>query len=187
MSSSSSSSSSCRAARTDFLDYLSPFVSIFHCFWLVFKTTSCVLTKLLYIGSSWLSNTCAFVRRGPLENLAYEFAFTSPAVSHMFVRLIWMVLGMGGKCPYSCCFVGYCFQNLFNIAHSILLQFLSSFFSLRLVGIHVVHPYSRIDMTTAWKKLRFILSDKFDFHMIDNLSIAVYAFTRLFSYRHFYW
>ena len=30
---------------------------------------------------------------------------------------------------------------------------------------------------TAWKKLRFILSDKFDFHMIDNLSIAVHAFT----------
>ena len=24
--------------------------------------------------------------------------------------------------------------------------------------------------------MRFILSDKFDFHMMDNLSIAVYAF-----------
>ena len=39
-----------------------------------------------------------------------------------------------------------------------------------------MHPHSRIDKTTASKKLRFILSDKSDFHMIDNLSIAVYAF-----------
>ena len=42
----------------------------------------------------------------------------------------------------------------------------------------MVHPYRRIDKTAAWKKLRFILSDWQDFHMIDNLSIAVYAFTR---------
>ena len=39
-----------------------------------------------------------------------------------------------------------------------------------------MYPYSRIDMTAAWKKLRFILSDRFDFHMIDNLSIEVHAF-----------
>ena len=39
-----------------------------------------------------------------------------------------------------------------------------------------MHPYSSIDTTTAWKKLRFILSGRSDFHMIDNLSIAVRAF-----------
>ena len=38
-----------------------------------------------------------------------------------------------------------------------------------------MHPYSRIDTTAAWKKLHFMLLDKFDFHMIDNLSIAVHA------------
>ena len=36
-----------------------------------------------------------------------------------------------------------------------------------------MHSYSSIDTTSAWKKLRFILLDRSDFHMIDNLSIAV--------------
>ena len=73
-------------------------------------------------------------------------------------------------------FAGYCFQDLFNIARSILVQFPSSFFSIRLVSVHVVYTYSRIDTTTACKKLRFILSDKYDFHLIGNLSIAVHSF-----------
>ena len=41
-----------------------------------------------------------------------------------------------------------------------------------------MHPYSRIDTTVTWKKLRFILSDRSDFRMIDNLSIAVHVFAR---------
>ena len=45
-----------------------------------------------------------------------------------------------------------------------------------LVSVQVVHPYSSIDTTAAWKKLRFILSVRSDFHMIDSLSIAVHAF-----------
>ena len=61
---------------------------------------------------------------------------------------------------------------------SIFVQFLSSFFSICLVIIRVVNLCHKIDMITAWKKLHFILSDKSDFHMIDNLSIAVLAFTR---------
>ena len=43
-------------------------------------------------------------------------------------------------------------------------------------GVQIVHPYSSIDTTAAWKKLRFILSVRSDFHMIDSLSIAVHAF-----------
>ena len=57
------------------------------------------------------------------------------------------------------------------------MQLLSSFFSsIRFVSVYVVHPYSRIDMTAALEKLCFILLDKFDFHMIDKLSITVHAF-----------
>ena len=33
---------------------------------------------------------------------------------------------------------------------------LSSFFSSRLVSVQVVHPYSSIDTTTAWKKLHIV-------------------------------
>ena len=89
------------------------------------------------------------------------------------VRLTWMVFVMDGGWPYSCCFVGCCFQHLFNIARSILVKLPSSFFSIRLVSVHVVHPYSSIDTTAAWKKLHFILSVRSDFRMSDSLSIVV--------------
>ena len=80
-------------------------------------------------------------------------------------RLTWIVFVMGGMWPYSCCFVGCCLQYLFKVACSILVQLPSSFFSIRLVSVHVVHPYNSIDTTVAWKKLRFI---KMNPHMIEN-------------------
>ena len=36
------------------------------------------------------------------------------------VRLTWIVFVMGGRWPYSWCLVGCCCQDLFNIAHNIL-------------------------------------------------------------------
>ena len=44
-------------------------------------------------------------------------------------------LQMGSKWPYSCSFIGYCFQDLINIAHSILVRFPSRFFSICIVAI----------------------------------------------------
>ena len=44
------------------------------------------------------------------------------------------------------------------------------------VSAYVVHPYSSINTATVWKKSRLTLSDRLGFHMIDNLSITVYAF-----------
>ena len=92
------------------------------------------------------------------------------------VRLAWIVFVMGGRWPYSWCLVGCCRQDLFDIARSILVYLPSYFFSSCLVSVQVVHPYSSIDTTAAWKKLRFILSLRSDFHMIESLSIAVHAF-----------
>ena len=92
------------------------------------------------------------------------------------MSLTWIVFVTGCKGQYSCCFVRRCFQNLFNKAHSILVPFPSSFLSLRVVSVHVVHPYISFDATAAWERLHFILSSRSDFHMTDSLSIAVHAF-----------
>ena len=51
---------------------------------------------------------------------------------------------------------------------SFLLWFSSNFFSICFVGVHAVHH----------NKSRFILSDRSDFYMIGNLSMAGHAFTR---------
>ena len=44
------------------------------------------------------------------------------------VRLIWMVIVMGSRWPYICCFVECCFQDLFIIVRSILVKLPSTFF-----------------------------------------------------------
>ena len=66
--------------------------------------------------------------------------YFSSSVPHVLSFLIWIVLQMRGRWPYSCCFVGRCFQELFSIACNLRVQFPSSFFSKRLVSIYVVHP-----------------------------------------------
>ena len=44
-------------------------------------------------------------------------------------------------------------------------------------SLYYIHSiYNNIDTTAAWKKLHFISSVRFDFHMTDSLSIAVNAF-----------
>ena len=72
--------------------------------------------------------------------------------------------------------MGCCLQHLFSIANSILVQLPSRFFSILLVNVHAVHPHSSIDTTAAWKKLCFILSVRFDYHMTDSLLITIHAF-----------
>ena len=84
------------------------------------------------------------------------------------LRLIWMVLEMGGRWPYSRCFVGCCFQDLFSIARSILVQFMLIFFSKRFVSVYVIHPYSNIDTNAVWKKFRCNLIDSTTVHYGDR-------------------
>ena len=60
----SSSSSSCRAASIDIPDPLSPLLPIVHRLWPVFRSTSRILTELLYVCSSWSSCLCSSMRRG---------------------------------------------------------------------------------------------------------------------------
>ena len=83
---------------------------------------------------------------------------------------------MGGTWPYSCCFAKFYFQEFFDIFCSIRVLFPSSFFSERLVCVHIVHPYSKIDAAAAWNKFRLILSNRSIISMINNRWIAVHTF-----------
>ena len=89
--------------------------------------------------------------RVPWENVIYEFILASLAVFRMPCPLNWMVLEIGGRWLYSCSFIKCCFQDLFSITRSILVQFPSSFLSICLVSVDVMYPKSRIDTTAAWK------------------------------------
>ena len=109
------SSSSCHVASTDLPDTLSQPVSIVHCSWEVFKATSCIKTKLLYIGFCWSSCLCSSMWRGPQEYHAYKFVLTFPAVFCMSGSSNLDSFRDG----YSCCFVGCCLQDLFNTAFSL--------------------------------------------------------------------
>ena len=169
-----SSSTWCPVTSMDFPDHLSPSIFIIHRSREVFLVTFSISIELLYIGSRWSFKLCLSMWRDLQKYIAYEFDLTSPAVSGSSY-----LDGFHDGCwwPYSCCFVGCCFQDLFNTACSILVYLLPSFFSIRLVSVDVVHPYSTIDTIAAWKRLCVILSVRSDFHMTDSLSIVVHAFT----------
>ena len=78
--------------------------------------------------------------------------------------------------PYNCCFVGCCFPDLFKAPRSILVKLQSSFSSMRFTSVYMVHRYSSMDTATSWKKSRFILSDRSDFHLTHSSShCLVYA------------
>ena len=86
-----------------------------------------------------------------------------------------MVCVMGGKWPYSSCFVGCCLQDLLKIGHSILV-WSSFFFSMRFVSVDVVHQQGSIDSVTAWKEFHSVMLKRLDFHWTDNVSIAFHVF-----------
>ena len=98
----------------------SPLLPIVHRLWQVFRATSRILTKLLYVCSGWsfcfYSAICR-VHRCPSLISSSLLLQQCPAC---LVRLTWIVFVMGGRWPYSWCFVGCCLQDLFNIARSIL-------------------------------------------------------------------
>ena len=117
----SSSSSSTRGTSTDIPDPLSQFLPIVHRFWLVFRATSRILTEQQYERSSWSPCFCSAMWGGVHRwtSLTSSSLLLQQCLACL-VRLTLIVFLMGGSWPYSCCFVGCCFQDLFNIARSIL-------------------------------------------------------------------
>ena len=114
--------------------------------------------KYFLAGLPALAHLCGEVHRRKLLKSSSKLFQECPA---FLGGLIWMFSEIGGWGPHSTSFVGFCFLDLFSIAHSVLVQLLSSFFSIRFVSVHVVHPYSSMDMT-AGKKLSFVLLDRSD-------------------------
>ena len=87
--------------------------------------------------------------------------------------LTWKCCKIGGIWPNSGCFVGCCSLDLLTTVLRTFVLFPFSFFSMCFVSVHVVYPYSGMDIGSAWKKSIFISSDRSDFH---NLWITFYAF-----------
>ena len=85
------------------------------------------------------------------------------------VRLPWMGSVMESKWPHCCYFLGCCFQNLFNITRSILVQFSSGFFTMCFISVHVVHLLSSIDTTLLGRNPVL-------FYQIDQTSIWLIAY-----------
>ena len=151
-------------AGTDFPDSLFPSVTIINRSQQVFQTTSSVCTELLSVSFCWLANTGSSMWKDPQENVIYDFVLASPAVSRMTCSSY--LDGFRDR-QYSCCFIGCCFEFLFNIARSIFffLQLPSRFcqyvllVSMRcirtvlqtqpLLGRNSVWIY-RIDQTSIW-------------------------------------
>ena len=112
----SSSSSSCRAASTDITDPLSPLLPI----------ASGMSSGLDPVSS----HSCRLYVRTGRPAFARPYAGGHRSTSLMsssllfqqcpacLVRLTWIVFVMGGRLPYSWCFVGCCRQDLFNIARN---------------------------------------------------------------------
>ena len=119
---------------------LSPFVPIILRSLQVFLSTSYVRTELLSVCSCRSANTGTSIWRGPLENDTDDFVLASSAVYRMSCSSYLQCFR--GKLAYNTCFVGRCFQDLFNIACSVLVQFPSSFLSKRFVSVYEVHSYS---------------------------------------------
>ena len=104
----------------------------------------------LFLGWPTLARPCEGVYRR--TSLMSSFLFLQQCLT-CFVRLICIVLEMGGRWPYSC-FRACNIQDLFNIDRSILVHFPSSFFSIFLDSARMVHPYSIMDTTVTYSYAR---------------------------------
>ena len=106
-------SSSCRAISMDIPDPFSPPLLIVHCFRKVLRATC-----RIYRG--WLSCLCSSCEGVYRSVSLMSLSLLLQQCPTCLVRLTLIVFVMGGKWPYSSCFLGCCLHDLFNIARSIL-------------------------------------------------------------------
>ena len=116
--------------------------------------------------------------RNPKENVTYEFVLASPALLCMSCSSYLNGLWDRRQVAIQLLFCGELLLRFVqdSTQHSSLLPIL--LFFMCFVSVLVVHPYSSMDTVTACKKSCFILLDRPELHIIDNLSIAFHTFTR---------
>ena len=106
--------------------------------------------------SCWSSYFCAAVCGDPKEYISYEFISASPAMSSMSGSPNLNRFRDRGQVAVQLVSRGVPLPGLVENYIAAFLGILpSSFFSSRFVSVHVAHPYSSIDVTAAWKKLKF--------------------------------
>ncbi len=102
--------------------------------------------------------------------------FFSSATHVLFVLLEWFVRQKVGGHTATVLFLlllsGFVQDCTYHSSVVATKNFLCAFFC-----VSVVHSYCNIDTATVWKKSQFILSNRFDFNMIDILTIAVQDFS----------
>ena len=128
-----------------------------------------------FICLCWSINTGTSICRSLWKNVVYGFVLTSPAVPRMSC-LSYLVCKMEGRWLYNDSFVRRCIKYLLKTASSILVEFQFSFFSKRFVRGQLVHPYIT-DTVTACKNSHFILLERLNLYLIDNLSVVVQTFS----------
>ena len=104
-----------------------------------------IVCKFLLVGHHWQVH----VKGSIGDHLLWVCPYFSSSVLYVLFIIFGWFLEIGGWWLYNSCFMGCCFQDLFNIAFSILVLFPSSIFSTYLVSINVLFPYSKIDTTAA--------------------------------------
>ena len=129
-----------------------------------------LILSLLFITSAWsfrvhLVSTHNQQCVGFCCKMLLMSFFISPAVSTVSLFVLLSGCEMGGRWPYNCCFQVCCFLNLFKTAH---LAFSPS--------ISLAPRWCKHTVVLTWpqvgKKSHFLRTD---FHMVDNLSIAVHV------------
>ena len=124
------------------------------------------------IGLCWLAIISMFICRSPLENVTWGFVRISTSVPSVSCSSYLDTLWDGGKVVVQLLF--YEVLLLEFVQNST--QFPCRFVLKRFIKVLMVQPCNSTVTARAWKNSRFISSERLDFHMVDNLSIAVHAF-----------
>ena len=116
----------------------------------------------------WSANTTTYLCRSPKEYVTYEFSLPSPGQTHIFFSSYLNDLWDGKRVDV---------QVLF---HRVLLSgfVYNSFSSKHFVSALLVHLYISMDTDRAWKKSRFISSDRSGFRVI-SLGIFFHPFQQI--------